>query len=49
MKLLITGASGFVGQYVVAEALRRGLQVRAVLRPASNEKRLIWHNHPNLE
>ena len=49
MKLLITGASGFVGQYVVAEALRRGHQVRAVVRPASNEKRLIWHNHPNIE
>ena len=49
MKLLITGASGFVGQYVVAEALRRGHQVRAVVRPASNEKRLVWHNHPNLE
>jgi len=49
MKLLITGASGFLGQYVVAEALRRGHQVRAVVRPASNEKRLVWHDHPNVE
>ena len=49
MKLLITGANGFLGQYVVAEALRRGHQVRAVIRPASNEKRLAWHNNPNVE
>ncbi|MEM6754689.1 MAG: NAD(P)-dependent oxidoreductase [Cyanobacteria bacterium P01_C01_bin.38] len=49
MKLLITGASGFLGQYVVAEALRRGHQVRAVIRPASNEKRLAWHDNPNVE
>jgi nucleoside-diphosphate-sugar epimerase len=49
MKLLITGASGFLGKYVVAEALRRGHQVRAVVRPSSNEKHLTWHNHPNIE
>jgi 2-alkyl-3-oxoalkanoate reductase len=49
MKLLITGASGFLGKYVVAEALRRGHQVRAVLRPCSNEKSLSWHNHPAVE
>ena len=49
MKLLITGASGFLGQYVVAEALRRGHKVRAVVRPSSNEKRIPWHNHPNVE
>jgi 2-alkyl-3-oxoalkanoate reductase len=49
MKLLITGASGFLGQYVVAEALRRGHQVRAVVRPTSNEKRLAWHNHPEVK
>jgi 2-alkyl-3-oxoalkanoate reductase len=49
MKLLITGASGFLGKYVVAEALRRGHQVRAVVRPSSNEKRLTWHNHPNIQ
>lgn len=49
MKLLITGASGFLGQYVVAEALRRSHQVRAVVRPTSNEKRLVWHSHPSVE
>ncbi len=49
MKLLVTGASGFLGQYVVAQALRQGYQVRAVFRPASNPQRFSWHNHPNLE
>lgn len=49
MKLLITGASGFLGKYVVAEALRRGHQVRAIVRPSYDEKRLTWHNHPALD
>lgn len=49
MKILITGASGFVGQYVVAAALKAGHQVRAVIRPKTNETRLSWHTHPNVE
>jgi nucleoside-diphosphate-sugar epimerase len=49
MKLLVTGASGFLGQYVVVEALRRGFEVRAVVRPSSDEKRLPWYNHPQVE
>lgn len=49
MKFLITGASGFVGQYVVAQALRKGHQVRAVVRPSSNPNKLPWSNHPALE
>jgi len=50
MKLLITGASGFLGQYVVAEALRRGHQVRAGVRSAGRSPHsLPWQNHPSLE
>ncbi|NJL62577.1 MAG: NAD(P)-dependent oxidoreductase [Methylacidiphilales bacterium] len=49
MKLLITGASGFVGQYVVAEALRKGHQVSAVVRLSSDTKKLPWVNHPAVE
>ena len=49
MKLLVTGASGFLGNYVVAEALKRGHQVRAVVRPSTNEQNLALHNHPALE
>lgn len=36
MKLLVTGASGFLGRYVVAAAVRRGHRVRAVVRPAGS-------------
>ncbi len=36
MKLYITGATGFVGSYVVAEALARGHEVVAVVRPSSS-------------
>lgn len=36
MKLYVTGATGFVGNSVVAEALQRGHEVVAVVRPASS-------------
>jgi len=49
MKLLVTGASGFLGRHVVAEALRRGHGVRAQLRPASSIDGLNWEGHPGLE
>ncbi len=49
MKLLVTGASGFLGNYVVAAALRRGHQVRAVVRPSTNEQKLVWHDCPGVE
>ncbi|MEO0984960.1 MAG: NAD(P)-dependent oxidoreductase [Cyanobacteria bacterium J06639_14] len=45
MKLFITGASGFLGQYVVAAALRAGHEVQAVIRPTTDETRLAWHQH----
>lgn len=49
MKLFITGASGFLGQYVVAAALRAGHDVRAAIRPKTNETRLDWHQHPRVD
>src|SRR5688572_20595531 len=42
MKLLITGASGFLGKYVVAEALRRGHAVRGVVRPGTDAAKCEW-------
>lgn len=48
MKLLITGASGFLGKYVVAEALRRGFQVRAAIRHTSKILP-CWQDSVNLE
>jgi 2-alkyl-3-oxoalkanoate reductase len=46
MKLLITGASGFLGQYVVAAALRQGHQVKALMR---SPLKLSWSDHPAVE
>jgi len=42
LKVLITGANGFLGQRVVAEFLRRGHAVRALVRPAAKVDRLGW-------
>jgi nucleoside-diphosphate-sugar epimerase len=40
MKLLITGASGFIGGFLVEEALSRGLEVWAGIRAGSSRERL---------
>lgn len=42
MKVLVTGASGFLGRSVVESLLKRGYQVRAMVRPSSNVERLNW-------
>ena len=42
MKVLITGANGFLGRPVVSEVLRRGHSVRALIRPATKVERLNW-------
>lgn len=49
MKLFITGASGFVGRYVVTTALQRGHHVKAMVRPSTDVSRFSWSDHPNLE
>ena len=34
--ILITGATGFIGSFIVEEALRRGMEVWAAVRKSSN-------------
>lgn len=40
MNILITGASGFIGSFIVSEALRRGMEVWAAVRQTSSRKYL---------
>lgn len=40
MKILITGASGFIGSFIVEEALRRGMETWAAVRATSSRKYL---------
>jgi UDP-glucose 4-epimerase len=42
VRVLITGANGFLGRHVVAEFLRRGHTVRALVRPAARLEDLGW-------
>lgn len=49
MKLLITGAGGFLGRHVVVAAVARGHQVRALLRPAAKSMPTGWQGHPAVE
>ncbi len=39
-KILITGASGFIGSFIVEEALRQGFDTWAAVRPTSSRKYL---------
>lgn len=38
--ILVTGASGFIGSFIVEEALRRGMNVWAAVRPTSSRRYL---------
>ncbi len=48
MKVLVTGASGFLGRRVVAEFLRRGHRVRAMVRPSTNVDVLRWKDQADI-
>lgn len=49
MKILVTGASGFLGRYVVADLLRSAHQVRVAVRSTTDKTRFSWHNHSAVE
>ena len=42
MKVLVTGANGFLGRHVVGALLARGIEVRAMVRPAARLDQLCW-------
>jgi 2-alkyl-3-oxoalkanoate reductase len=48
MKVLVTGANGFLGRHVVNELLRRGHMVRAIVRPAARLIDLRWPGEVDL-
>ena len=41
-KILVTGASGYIGGRLVSELLARGYQVRVMVRGASAVNRSLW-------
>lgn len=45
MKVLVTGASGFVGQHVIPQLLERGHTVIAVARDESKARSFPWFKH----
>lgn len=45
MKVLVTGATGFVGRHLVAALLARGCVVRAVARNAETARGMPWINN----
>jgi nucleoside-diphosphate-sugar epimerase len=49
MKLLVTGANGFLGNYVVNEAVARGHSVRALVRPGADLLKTSWGTNENVE
>lgn len=47
-QVLLTGATGFLGAFLLAELLRRGKQVCCLVRPGAGQtavERLSWHLH----
>lgn len=49
MNLLITGSTGFLGQFVVESALSRGHKIRAVRRSRPDRPKLSWEDYSSVE
>jgi nucleoside-diphosphate-sugar epimerase len=42
MKVLVTGASGFIGNYVILELLKHGVKITATSRDSGKAKKFDW-------
>ncbi len=49
MKLLVTGANGFLGREVVRKAVEAGHTVKVLIRPASRTFSSWWETEPRIE
>lgn len=48
-KILIVGASGYIGSQLAAKALEHGFRVRAASRSLDKIKKFSWADHPHAE
>ncbi|OLS20774.1 MAG: hypothetical protein HeimC2_35930 [Candidatus Heimdallarchaeota archaeon LC_2] len=48
-KILVVGATGYIGSRLVLILLERGYEVRVTYRKLDKVKEKIWYRHPNLE
>lgn len=46
--ILLTGATGFVGQHLLPALLQHGWQVRILTRRENDPRLTAWHNHPKV-
>ena len=49
MKLLVTGAAGFLGRHVVEAAIESGHEVRALVRAGSKTVPMVWESRSAIE
>ncbi len=48
-KILVVGATGYIGSRLVMVLLQRGYNVRVTYRTIEKVRKKIWYGHPNLE
>lgn len=48
-KILVVGATGYIGSRLVLTLLQRGYRVRVTYRKIEKVKTKLWYEHPNLE